>query len=149
MYLYEQKELVSFLCFGERKVERIICHNRGRQGEGGQIGFVGKGLLLCMVQSITPPGWLGFIIQLHTSECSCWHYPSYRGFSSSPPRGACLVCMQFWYATFFSWWSQNSMKGMCQTLEGESKDFIITVCKPPSWLKQNLGKLCMRATHTI
>lgn len=52
MYLHEKKELVSFLCFGESEVERIICHDRGRQrGGGGQIGLVGKGLLLCMVQS--------------------------------------------------------------------------------------------------
>jgi len=40
------------------------------------------------------------------------------------------------------------MKDMRQTLECEITGFI-TVSKPPSQLGQNLGRLCVRATHTI
>lgn len=49
MYPHEQKELVSFLSYGEREVER-----RSSYGTVRQIDLVGKGLLLSVVQFVTP-----------------------------------------------------------------------------------------------
>lgn len=57
MYLHEKKELVSFLCFGESEVERIICHDRGRQrGGGGSDRLARERVASLYGPVITPPG---------------------------------------------------------------------------------------------
>lgn len=56
MHLHEKKELVSFLCFGENEVERIICHDRGRQREEASDRLGRERVAYLYGPVITPPG---------------------------------------------------------------------------------------------